>query len=71
MARKKHSEFAFIPMNSGNKKAGRTTPSFAISSVHWTARLARKNFTDDDRISWAKLKQNGWRIVKVKITEIA
>lgn len=68
--KKRHSEIAFIPMNIGRR--GR--PWFAIVALCWTAAEARRAMTKNDPRdhdeAWKLLRMDGWRVVKVRVTEL-
>jgi len=66
----KYSEHGFIPMC----KLDSGKPWFAPNALRWYAKDAREAFVDmchgpnapDD--AWKSLRNEGWRIVKVRIT---
>lgn len=59
-------EHVYVPYNS---RPARGKPYFAIGGVHWTAEGAR-NFMGD-RAEWRRLRREGWKILKCKITPTA
>lgn len=68
----RHSETAFIPINTGRKVGG---PWFAIAFLRWSARDCRKAMIESDprdpAEAWGLLRKGGWRIVKVKISSLS
>jgi hypothetical protein len=65
---KPHSENAFAPLCLPAK--GR--PWFAISFVRHAQQNARADFTRavaDNGRGWRRLKEQGWRIVRVKVVQ--
>jgi hypothetical protein len=62
-------EYGFIAKNIGETKR-RLKPWFAISTLHWTAKHAREDLMRGLDRTWANMRRDGWRIVKVKISEV-
>lgn len=61
-----HTEMAYIAKNISGKK-----PYFAVATLHWTATMARKDLMSGiEDITWQEMKKQGWRIVKVKVSEM-
>lgn len=65
---KPHSEYAFAPMCTPENGA----PWFAISFVRHTRQNARADFLkaiSGNGHGWSTLKNQGWRIVRVKVVD--
>jgi hypothetical protein len=63
---KRHSEFCYIPKCKNDKDQ----EWFAVRCLDYTAREAKAKFMEGDTLPWDHLRKEGWRIVKIKVSEI-